>query len=271
MREEELIKEMENVELPDIELQSHRRRLRMALLDAGYHQRRRRYAFPEIIIIFIKGVIETMIKGLVSRQPVWKTATVSIIAVALVLGLSLTLPQSSNSVYAQAEEITQNDPGVKAALGGGEVQVVKIDITDNEGTVLAKGKTGIVSVSVDFKANKVTEVETYKIDEQVAIDIVKDDPRVKELISAGAMIGEVSTIYLSGQTGNVKTGEFGEFVEIIVMVEIVQGETGYIARVDMNEGIITSLTDKSSDTTPPGLPKSFSIPDTQAQTTGTMN
>jgi len=41
MKEEELIKRLENVELPDIKLQSHRRRLRMALLDAGYLQRQR--------------------------------------------------------------------------------------------------------------------------------------------------------------------------------------------------------------------------------------
>jgi len=41
MKEEELIKRLENVELPEIELQSHRRRLRMALLDAGYLQRQR--------------------------------------------------------------------------------------------------------------------------------------------------------------------------------------------------------------------------------------
>ena len=41
MKEEELIKKLENVELPTIELQSHRRRLRMALLDAGYLKRQR--------------------------------------------------------------------------------------------------------------------------------------------------------------------------------------------------------------------------------------
>ena len=38
MKQEELIKKLENVDLPEIEVQSHRRRLRMALLQSQYFE-----------------------------------------------------------------------------------------------------------------------------------------------------------------------------------------------------------------------------------------
>ena len=68
MKKEELIRKLENVELPDIRLQSHQSRLRMALLDAGYSRRQRGFAILELAKSRMEGVKETMIKGLISKQ-----------------------------------------------------------------------------------------------------------------------------------------------------------------------------------------------------------
>ena len=128
MKEEELIKKLQNAKLPDIKLQSHQSRLKMALLDAGYPQKQRGVAFRELAKSKLKGVKDTMIRGLISRQPIWKTATVGILALALVIGLSLTIPSlTAESAYAQAAEIAQNSPEVQAALGAdGEAQTINI-------------------------------------------------------------------------------------------------------------------------------------------------
>jgi hypothetical protein len=83
MKEEELIRKLENVELPDIKLQSHQRQLKMALLDADYLNRRPGITFLELAKSNVKGVQDTMIRGLVSRQPIWKTAVFGIVALAL--------------------------------------------------------------------------------------------------------------------------------------------------------------------------------------------
>ena len=253
MKEEELIKKLENVELPRIELQSHRCRLRMALLDAGYLQRQREVAILELAKSKAKGVKDTMIRGLVSRQPIWKTATVSMLAVALVLGLSLTIPSlSTESVYAQAAEIAQNSPELQAALGDGEVQVVKvIKVVDGKGTVIAKGETGVLTAEVDLKTKEVTVTTPVLTPEQTiarnqeAIDIAKADPRVKELLDMGATIGgdtgKVSFMYSFGSRMNAETGEVEDFSETLMGVEIEWVEKNYVAYVDLTEGMVVRL------------------------------
>ena len=252
MKEEKLIKKLQNAKLPDIKLQSHQSRLKMALLDAGYPQKQRGVAFRELAKSKLKGVKDTMIRGLISRQPIWKTVTIGILA--LVLGLGLAIPAfTAESAYAQAEEIAQNSPEVQAALGAdGEVQtinIVEIDLIDGTGIVIAQGKAAaIVSVTVDLEAKRVTEViplvELTEAGKQEAIDIAKADPRVQELLDAGATIGEVFTMYISGVMGNVETGEIEEFSEALVTVEI-KGENIYVAHVDLAAGQLVRLTETS--------------------------
>jgi len=254
MKEEELIKKLENVELPTIEMQSHRRRLRMALLDAGYLKRQREVTILELAKSKVKGGIDTMIRGLVSRQPVWKTAVVSMLALVLVVGLSLTIPSlSAESVYAQAAEIAKNSPQVRAALGDGEVQVVKvIKLVDDKGTVICEGTMGrLVTAEVDLKTKEVTGVkvaieivdmpELTEADEAEAINIAKADPRVKELLDQGASIGKVLPMYSFGMRTDTETGELVELSGMLVRVVIELGEKSWIVHVDLDEGKVVRL------------------------------
>ena len=127
MKEEELIKKLENAKVPDIKLESHQRRLKMALLDAGYLNRQPRVTILGLAKSKIKGGIDIIMRGLVSRQPVWKTALASVLAIALVIGLTIALPSlSGQSSEALAAEIAEDSPQIRAALGDGEVQAVKI-------------------------------------------------------------------------------------------------------------------------------------------------
>ncbi len=266
MKEDNLIKKLEKVELPDIKLQSHQRRLRKALLDAGYLKRQREIAIFNLVKSIFKGVKDTMIKGLVSRQPVWKIATVSL-ALLLILGLSITIPSlMADSVYVQAEEIAKNSASVKEALGGGEIQIVRIDISDmtRTGEVIAKSEAGSVLAKVDLNGNKVTEMASFVPDNQRAIEIVKADPQGQGLLDSGATIGEVSTMYLSGMTCNVATGETEDTSETIVMVSINGTEGTYVAYIDLAEGKVERLL-KSIPMDPPSGLESFSIPDKEAQ------
>ncbi|MFC1965106.1 hypothetical protein ACFLWG_03810 [Chloroflexota bacterium] len=247
MKEEELIKKLENVELPDIKLQSHQRRLRMALLDADYLKGERGITILELVKSIIKGVKDTMIKGLVSRQPIWKTAVFGTLALALVIGMSFTIPSLSND-SAYAADIVQNSPQVQAALGGGEVEVVKVIMIDGKATVIAKGKKGAVKAEVDLKMKDVTKVDkmtepTAEI-KQEAIDIAKADPRVKEFLDAGAMISNVSPIWYYGMM-NLETGEIEEVSETFVKVGIEGIEINYTTIVDLSEGKVVKLIDNT--------------------------
>lgn len=258
MREEELIKKLESVRLPEIELQSHRRRLRMALLNAGYLQRQREVAILELAKSKVKGGIDIMIRGLVSRQPVWKTALASVLAIALIVGLTITLPGlTGQSAEALAADIAQNSPQVQAALGDGEVQVVKvIKVVDDKGTVICQGESGVVTAEVNLKTKEVTVVsmpELTEADKAEAINIAKADPRVKELLDKGASISKVSPMYSFGARMNPETGEIEEFSEELVRVEITLGETIWVAHVDLAEGKVMRLREMT-----PGLMESYS-------------
>jgi len=249
MKEEELIRKLENVELPDIKLQSHQRRLRMALLDAGYLKRQRGITILELAKSKIKGVKDMMIKGLVSRQPIWKTAVFGMLALILVIGLSLTILSPAND-SAYAADIVKNSPEVKAVLGDGEVEVVKVIVVDGRATVIAKGENGVVKAEVNLKTKDVTEVD--KIPEptaevkQEAIGIAKADPQVKELLDMGAMIITVSPTWYYGMM-NLETGEIEEVSETFVKVEIEGTEINYTALVDLSEGKMVKLIDNTTD------------------------
>lgn len=91
MREEELINKLESVELPEIQLESHRSQLRMALLDAGYLKERPTITILGLAKSKVEGGID-MIRGLVSRQPVWACRVFIAVPVAAIL-LTLLLLQ----------------------------------------------------------------------------------------------------------------------------------------------------------------------------------
>ena len=268
MKEEKLIKKLENIELPDIELQSHQRRLRMALLSTGYLQRQRGVTILELVKSKAKGGVDIMIRGLVSRQPVWKTAIASVLAIALIIGGTIALPGlTGQSAEALAAEIAENSPQVQAALGDGEVKVVKvIKIVDGKGTVICEGTMGrLVTAEVDLKTKEVTEVVTMPeltaADNQEAIDIAKADPRVKELLDMGAMIGKVSPMYSWGCRMNAETGELEEFSETLVRVEIEWVEKNYVAHVDLTEGKVVRLIETTPGAINPGAMESYSGPE----------
>ncbi len=91
MKEEELIKKLENTALPGIEVQSHRRRLRMALLQSEYFKEKPEVGvFGRVSSTVKRGV--DVLRGLISWRPVWKPALVSTLAIALIVGSALFVP-----------------------------------------------------------------------------------------------------------------------------------------------------------------------------------
>ena len=234
MKEEELIKKLESVELPEIELQSHQRQLRMALLNAGYLQRQREVAILELAKSKVKGGID-MIRSLVSRQPIWKTAVIGVLALALITGLAIALPAlTGQSAEALAADIAKNSPQIQAALGDGEVQVVKvIKIVDGKGTVIAKGEIGIVTAEVDLKTKEITKVEVVPMpqlteeEKEAAINVARADPRVQEILDQGAFIHNVHPMYSFGARVNLETGETEEFSETLAVVVLASDLNGW--------------------------------------------
>ncbi len=249
MKKEELIRKLRSAELPKIELQSHRRRLRIALLNADYSERQPEVTISDLIKSKVRGGLERMRKGLVSPRPVWKTALVTTLAVVLAFGLAIGLPSLiGQSPEVMATEIAENSPDVIAALGGDEVETVKIsNIEDNMATVIVEGKSGgIVNALVDLYTKVVTEAvggpQLTDAEKEKAIDIATADPRVQEVLDRGAVIDLVLPMYVTFSKVNQETGEIEEVTETWAQMWINLGNRQWGVQVDLIRGKVVSMT-----------------------------
>ena len=254
MKEEELIKKLENAKLPRIELQSHQRRLRMALLAAGYLQRQRRVAIWSLAKSKMKGGTN-MIRELVSRQPVWKTAVASVLALALIAGLAIAIPSlTGQSPEALAADIAQNSPQVKAALNGEPVEVKLIGEDGDNVRVLCQGEEARYAMAnVNLEVKEVTFVSKIKFpefsDEEKAraIEIAQADPKVQELLDKGGTIDKVISLPIGDGYGpiSIKLGEEGEIAveggRILPAVVIVLDNQKWMVLVDIDKGEVDRI------------------------------
>jgi hypothetical protein len=217
MGEEELIKKLEKVELPDIEIQSHRRRLRMALLESRYFEEEPKVAVPSVAKSKLKGGINIMKRGLVSRPPAWKPALVGVLVAVLIAGFALVVPSHiGQSPEVLAEEIAQNDPQVRELLPEGTiVRVTKIvkPVEKNVFHVVflipgetiweeGEGKAVMIDTLVNVREKKVVGLRAFKVEaaniiplteeeKEKAIEIAEADTEVQEILASGAEIRRV--------------------------------------------------------------------------------
>jgi hypothetical protein len=140
MKEEELRKKLEKVELPHIELESHRSRLKMALLNSDYFKKKGRNTLMDAVRTQARGMIDTMLGGTIGRRPTWKVALVTSFAILMMAGMVFGLgslngteqaglnpngstviggEQLTDAEKALAMDILKADPGVQALLAGG--------------------------------------------------------------------------------------------------------------------------------------------------------
>ena len=191
-----------------------------------------------------------MLKGLVSPRPVWKIALITTAAIVLAFGLALGLPSLiGQSPELLAAEIAQNSPDVIAALGGDEIETLKIlNIKDNMATVIVEGKMGgIVNALVDLHTKVVTQAvggpQLTDEEKEKALDIVNADPRVQELLNRGAVIDLVLPMYVNFSRVNQETGETEEITETWAQMWINLGNRQWGVQVDLIRGKLVSMTD----------------------------
>ncbi len=164
MKEEELIKKLESVELPDFELESHRRRLKKALLNSGY-SKKEEVTFLATVGTQANGVSDTMSPRPVVHRRIWKPVLVGVSAMVFLIATYFSVPQASNLLKAalfpegsrtisgtqlnvddqKASDILMADPRIKELLAQGAVidKILPIEVTA-EVVNPATGKTETV-------------------------------------------------------------------------------------------------------------------------------
>lgn len=275
MKEEELIKKLEKVELPRTQLESHRRWLRMAVLNADrLLNEQSRVTTLALAKSRVSRGMDTIRRGLVSRQPVWKTALVCMSTVALITGLAIALPLLiGQSPEVLAASIVRNSPEVQAAvvgkpvkadpvtLGSVVVELVDMGLIQEDGDnvrVLVKGEWGRYAIAdVDLGVKEVTRV--YKFpefsDEEKAraIEIAWADPKVQELLDKEGKIDKVIPLATGDADGAMSFKLDDEEGEIAVeggrilpaAVVVLDGQT-WLVFVDLDEGEVIRILDPES-------------------------
>ena len=228
MEKEDLIKQLENIELPEIEIQSHQRRLRLALLSSGYFKEKK---IMNLFMFWTKRLVPAGVT----------------LALILVVGFSVIQPKLQ---IARAMEIAKNDPQIQQLMKDYGVEIKEVKLQDGKAYVLLTlpeekvpqvlnleretpegepegesvkvqsgycfithkdPKTGEVRESsgsiaeIDLKAKKVEKlemIEETKIDitplteeeKARAIEIAKSDPKIKEMLPRDAEVKAVKPL-----------------------------------------------------------------------------
>ncbi len=179
MKEVELIKRLENTEIPEIEVRSHRRALKMALLNAGYLQGERQATVLTRVKTKSAGGTDSMLKGLISRRAAWKAVLLSTLAVAIIVTAAIVLPGlMGNNPKAMAASIAQNSPEIRKYAGEGRLKTDVTSLSDGKGTVVVEGDKGAVTAEVDIKSKTVTLISAtpdFTLNKTVAIGLVDND------------------------------------------------------------------------------------------------
>jgi len=178
------------------------------------------------------------------------TAVVAVIAVLLA-----TQPWGMESPEAMAASIVRNSPEVQAALNGEEIAEIEVTtkIVDDEGNVLmmlVRTEERDLAAEVNLETKQVTEIVRVNIpdfqsgDEQKALDIAKDDPRVQELLAQGGVIGGVHlghSIDIAQVTGpDGVTRKEGTVTPTVLLSIDLEGKEWNIA-IDPHEGKVLSV------------------------------
>ena len=214
-------------------------------------EERRRVPILDLAKLRMKGGME----GLRSR-PAWQKAIASALAAALIVGLCLTIPLLlSQSPEALAESVAMEDPGGQLLLAEkGFFQPSLVNATavkSDKGNIYhvhlmsSRDDTPIGTVTVDIKEGMVTKIGLTKdteeyvqppgltgvVNTEAVIEVAQGDPRVREILDAGAKVRGVSFLFSTYQ---------GE----IVALELCLGGKSWLVKIDWAEGEVTSVLER---------------------------
>ncbi|XOB40942.1 MAG: hypothetical protein ACKKMW_02645 [Candidatus Nealsonbacteria bacterium] len=170
MKKKDLIKKLEKVKTPNIEIQSHQHRLNMDLLNSGYFKKK-------TIMFYTKRLIPAGV------------------ALALILVVGFTIIQPKLQI-ARAMEIAKNDPQIQQLIEDYGVEIKEVKLQD--------GKAYVLLTLPEEKLPPVFGLEEKALSIEEATDssalgirgpgqfyIVYQDPKTGEIIESSGSVAEI--------------------------------------------------------------------------------
>lgn len=251
MTNEEIIRRLESVTLPNIALEGHRRELRAALL--------REYSQVQT-----RPWRRGLFGWLQLRPPLWRTVLITSAAwvlVALIVILSVLIPMyRPQSMAALAVNTVLTSQEVKAVLANDEMATVTVtDIGNHRLEVVVESRGGsIIIAQVDTRNNTLIIKEiTYIIllgspyeaeehitgeEQEKVINLASTDRTFRELLDKGAIIGKTTAVYCIVATRHLDIGETSESKERWAMVQLELQGKRWVFLVDTQSGRVINKT-----------------------------
>ena len=202
MKKEELIRRLERVELPEMQVMGHRQKLKQVLLE-GTVPVRMAVSQP------YKGAGRNWFSAFFDwlRGPMWRPALASALSVivlgAILAGVFYTVTPSPSVI---AADVVKKDPVIQQKLSGdGEIIVVQVVVQDRIARVVCgRGMGDFIEADVDIYGRTVVTTRRYEglfmaelapDAHENAINIALLDARVKPLLTKGATVGRVFPVF----------------------------------------------------------------------------
>lgn len=207
MKKEELIRRLERVQLPEMQINGHRQRLKQVLMQetalgymsvqsSGYGSS---YGWFRALMNWMKG-------------PAWRPALASVLCVvllgAILAGVFYAVTPSPAVI---AADVVKKDPVIQQKLSGaGEIIVIQVEVRDRIARVVCgRGMGDFIEADVDINGRTVVTTRRFEgvfmaelapEANENAINIALLDTRVKPLLVKGATVGRVFPVF-SGIAG----------------------------------------------------------------------
>lgn len=204
MMKEELIKKLEHVELPDMEIPGHRRVLKQVLMQGtASSQLLGKEAYPSRSGSRLWALWEWL------KGPWWRPALASALGMlilgAVLAGIFYAVTPSPSVI---AADVVKNDPVIQQKLSGsGEIIIVRVEVRDRMAHVVCgRGMGDFIEADVDIHDRTVVNARRFEglfVAElapeanENAINIALLDSRVKPMLDRGATIGRVFPVFSS--------------------------------------------------------------------------
>ncbi len=240
MDKDELINTLENLDLPDIVICSHRENLGKALQDAAYPAdfEKRQAGYPRLSLL-----------DRLRYQPAWKVASAGLAVCLVIAVLAVFLPLvTAPSPDSLAVQIARNDPQIARTLHGeGNIDVLHLKIEGRTAQVVGtRGWGDIVEASIDLDAGKVVSArhlqglylpELTEMARAHALDIAMDDPRVKQILDKGGSVGRIFPSFSSLSSASMVGSDMVKIIPDtnLAILQIESQGKSWIIQINLDE------------------------------------
>lgn len=206
MKKEQLLKNLETTELPELLVVGHKERLKHALLEGvQLDDNTGKQAAAQGDGSGLGGLWHWL-RGSVLRTAL--ASTLSLVVIGILLAAAMYFARPSPAVV--AADIVKRDAGIQQKLSGaGEIIIVRVEIHERMASVVCGRSMGdFIEADVDVDGRTVVSTRRFEgvfmpeissEAQDMAIKIARNEATVKALLDKGADVGRVFPVFSSIQ------------------------------------------------------------------------